>query len=452
MRTVCGAALAAASLAAAEEAFTGPDQWRLVNTNAVAAWNAAQAAQPGAKTWRGVAADPQRREVRLLAESSGHTVGTTVEFLLVGPSSDRAYESLAVAVARPSDIVRAVESIGVARGGCIGSRPFRFWPCGERFAATVRRLDAPAAEPRPLQSLLRDAHPESPLVGAGGVVFAGGHWSADGACWTDDNAPSPVLSLYNDQSAVFDLPFQVGQGEAYGRLTIAEKVPFGTLLEVVLKPLPTADGKPAVLRVSVTAAMRGDEVVATVKPSDAGVSCLESARLQDVLAWLKGHSDRGRDLFVTLGMDEAMPLKRAVDVARVFAMLDGAGLKLDGKPDGGLYPKAFLPQEKWREQPGRNPQPFEVHVARGADGALTKRLVFVDEDWSGPGLDPKLSPKEFPFAAWSELPALVEKVAGPDNKVTLLFVFAPNDLPLSTFMPGVLALEARLPLVYVFAE
>ena len=70
MRTVCGAALAAASLAAAEEAFTGPDQWRLVNTNAVAAWNAAQAAQPGAKTWRGVAADPQRREVRLLAESA----------------------------------------------------------------------------------------------------------------------------------------------------------------------------------------------------------------------------------------------------------------------------------------------------------------------------------------------------------------------------------------------
>ena len=74
------------------EEFTGPAEWRLVNTNAVAAWNASQQklASPALKAWPGVVADAQKREVRLLAEAVGHRAGITTEFLLVGPASDRA--------------------------------------------------------------------------------------------------------------------------------------------------------------------------------------------------------------------------------------------------------------------------------------------------------------------------------------------------------------------------
>ncbi len=154
--------------------FTGPDEWHTVHTNAVKAWQTAQSkALPADTVWRGVVADRQRREVRLLAEAVGHRVGITAEFLLVGPLSDRAYEAVAVTVAMPGDIVRAVESLGLARGGCIGSRPFRFWPCGERITATVRRLDVPDAPARPLQVLINDAEKENPLVGEGGLVFTG---------------------------------------------------------------------------------------------------------------------------------------------------------------------------------------------------------------------------------------------------------------------------------------
>ncbi|MDR2850346.1 MAG: hypothetical protein LBW77_07420 [Verrucomicrobiota bacterium] len=171
-----------------------------------------------------------------------------------------------------------------------------------------------------------------------------------------------------------------------------------------------------------------------------------------MLGWLRGQAEAGREPFVTVAMADAMPLKRAADVARVFDLLDGKGVKLDGKTEGGLYPKAFLPLEKWRGHEGRNPQPFELHVTRGADGALAKKLVFIEEDWTVEGLDPKLTPREYPFAAWTELPALIEKTGGADSKVRLLFVFAPADLPLSVFMPGVRAVAERLPLVYVFGE
>jgi len=444
-----GVAVAVYGSCAAE--FTAPAEWLLVNTNAVNAWNAEQRkmASPDLKVWPGVVADVRKREVRLLAEAVGHRAGITAEFLLAGPLSDRAYESAAITVAMPGDIVRAVESLGVRRGGGVGSRPFRFWPCGERMTATVRRLDVKNSLEKPLQTLVRDQDESAPLLGEGGLVFTGGRWAENG-CLTDTNMPSSVISLYNEPSSIFDVPFQVGQSEVYGRLSLAEKVPFGALLEIVLRPLMPADGAARVLSLTVAAAMDGDQVMVTC--TDAGGTVLKRANLAETLNWLRGQTQAGREPFVTLGMDDAMPLRRAIDVARVFAMLDGKGVKLDGKTEQGLFPRAYLPMEKWRERKDRNPQPFELHLMREAGGTLKKKLVFIEEDWTVPGLDPKLTPRDCPFETWGELPALVEKTGGADSKVLVLFVFAPADLPLSAFMPGVRAVSSRLPLVYVFGE
>ena len=443
--------LAGAVCTAGAVSFSGPAAWTPVNTNAVATWNAAQrrGASATLKVWPGVVADLQKREVRLLAEAVGHRSGITAEFLLVGPLSDRAYEAAAVTVAMPSDIVRAVECVGLSRGGGVGSRPFRFWPCGERVKGTVRRLDVANAPEKPLQSLVADKEASSPLLGEGGLVFTGGRWE-DTVCLTDTNMPSSVISLYNEGGSVFDVPFQVGQSEVYGRLSLAVEMPYGALLEIVLRPLMPADGAPRVLPLTAAAALEGEQVVVTCAGLDGAV--MKRANLAETLTWLRAQADAGREPFVTLGMDDALPLKRAIDVARVFGMLDGQGLKLDGKTERGLFARAFLPLEKWRERKDRNPQPFELHLTRETDGILKKKLIFIEEDWSVEGLDPKLTPREYPFATWEEFPKLIEKTGGPDSKVLLLFVYAPADLPLSTFMPGVRAVSKRLPLVYVFGE
>jgi hypothetical protein len=285
------------------------------------------------------------------------------------------------------------------------------------------------------------------------LVFTGGRWEgadAQRACLTDAQVPSSVIALYNEPGTVFDLPFQVGQSEVYGRLTLAEAMPFGTLLEIVLRPLMPKDGAARVLPLTAKASMAGSEVELTFTGADGAL--VKRAGMAEALTWLRGQSEAGREPFVTVGMDDAMPLKRAVDVARVFGMLDGHGVKLDGKPEQGLFSRAFLPQEKWRERKDRNPQPFELHVTQGPDGVLKKRLVFIEEDWTVEGLDPKLTPREYPFEAWDELPKLIAKTGGADSKVELLFVFAPAEMPLSLFMPGVRAVAERLPLVYVFGE
>ena len=431
--------------------FSGPAAWFMVNTNAVAAWHAEQrkTESPSLTIWHGVVSDTKKREVRLLAEAVGHRVGITAEFLLVGPFSDRAYEAAAVTVATPGDIARAVESLGMVRGGGIGSRPFRFWPYGERVQATVRRLDRPDLTEKPLQSLIVDKEVLAPLLGEGGLVFTGGRWEGDG-CLTDTNMPSSVISLYNEASSIFDVPFQVGQNEVYGRLSLAEALPSGALMEIVLRPLVPAGGGARVLPMMATATMDGDQIKVTCSGEDEKV--LKRDSLAEVLMWLRSQAEAGREPFVTVAIDDALPLKRAIDVAHVFGLLDGKGLKLDGKTEEGLFVRAFLPLEKWRERKDRNPQPFELHLSREADGALKKRLVFIEEDWNVEGLDPKLTLRDYPFEAWEDFPALIEKAGGADNKVLVLFVYAPADLPIRTFMPGVRAVSKRLPLVYVFAE
>ena len=452
-RLAVGACLV--GLCASAKEFTGPDVWQIVNTNAVAAWNARQSkrASDDVAVWPGLVADRPKREVRLLAEAVGHPVGITAEFLLVGPLSDRAYESAAVTVAKPGEISRAVEKLGLSRGGGVGSRPFRFWPCGERVAVTVRRLDVPDAPERPIQSLIADENKENPLLGDGGLVFTGGRWGGEGAasaCLTDTNMPSSVVSLYNEPGTVFDVPFQVGQSEGYGQRTLAEALPYGALLEIVVRPILPKDGKPRVWPVTVEAAPQDANVVLTVKGSDAAV--LKKAAMADALKWLREQTEQGREPYVTLEMEDALPLPKAVDVARVFTMLDGKGIRLDGKPEKGLYPKAFLPQEKWRERKDRNPQPFELHVAKDAAGKISAKLVFIEEDWTVEGLDPKLTPKEYPFDKVEEFPALIEKTGGADSKVMLLFVFVPANATLGEFMPYVRSVSGRLPLVYVFGE
>ena len=248
----------------------------------------------------------------------------------------------------------------------------------------------------------------------------------------------------------FRCAFSGQSRRVYGRLSLAEALPYGAPLEIVLRPLMPADGRPRVLPLTVSATWNGERVTLTCTHADG--SKTKEGDMAEVLTWLHAQSEAGREPYLTIHFDDAMPLRRAVGVAHVFDIVDGKGIKLDGKADDGLYPRAFLPQEKWREHKDRHPQPFELHVTQAEGGTLSKKLVFIEEDWTVEGLDPKLTPRDYPFTEWEEFPKLVIKAGGTDSKVRLLFVHAPADLPLSTFMPGVRAVADRLNLVYVFGN
>jgi hypothetical protein len=436
------------ALSASAREFTGPTAWESVNTNSVKAWQAQQntATSAQVRVWSGVMANRDTREVRLLVEAVGHAPGTIIEFLVAAPQSNRAYESALMSVANPSDIVRALEWIGLPRGAVVDGSAFRFWPLGERVRGTICRLQETQQAARPLQSVIKDMTQEPPLFGDGGLVFAGGTWTAN-VCRVDTEQPCSVIALYNEEETIFDIPFLASKGAAYGRSVLAEKMGDGELFEIVFKPLLLAKDALHTLHLSITVqAAEGQEF--TLVCEDQKGALLKKGALTEVLTWLKARAECGEDLFVTLTMSEELTVGKATELAQLFALLDGKGLKLYGKTKEGVFARAFLPQESWRKREGRTPQPFEVYLLNG-----TNRLTYIEEDWSGEGLDPKLKPKDYPFADVSELPGLVKRVGDKDSqKVKLLFVFAPRNAPLKKIMPAVRALSDRLPLVYIFAE
>ena len=97
-------------LPAAVLAANGPMDWAPVSTNAIAAWSKDRSAPSFLLT------DKAAGKVVFLAEATGLGVGDTAEFVVCGPLSDRAYESMFMSLAKPEDITAAVESLGVPRG------------------------------------------------------------------------------------------------------------------------------------------------------------------------------------------------------------------------------------------------------------------------------------------------------------------------------------------------
>ncbi|MBQ7189876.1 MAG: hypothetical protein IJR99_10715 [Kiritimatiellae bacterium] len=439
----------ALSVRAGQPQFSGPENWTMIQTNAIAAWQQSQAALPDCKVWKGVVADGKKKEVRLLAEAVGHSIGITTEFAIVGPLSDRAYETATVSVAMPSDVARAMESLGLPRGKCNATSRFHFWPVGEHVALSYRRIEAKDAKSEPIASLFEDKETESPMLGNDGLVFTGGNWLA-GGCQTDTNMPSSIVSLYNASDTIFDVPSRVNQTDVYGRLTLAKRLRRGELVEFTFRPL-LANGKLRVLPLTVSVLPSAEGLAAQVTGDRTG-TIGEKLSLQDLIRNLQRVVKEGMEPFITLDFAQDLTVQQATEVATVFQMLDGKGVKMIGKAANGLYFQAFLPESKWRERKDRVPQPFELHLTRTADRTLRKVLTFIEEDWSGESLDPELKPHDYEFKEWDELLPLVVKSGGKDNKVELLFVFAPKDLPLRDLLPGVIAVDSRLRTVYVFGE
>ena len=399
-------------------AATAPMDWRPVRTNEIARWKAERKAPDG------VVADRAARTVTFLMEATGVSPSEPVEFFAIGPLSDRAYESYGVTVASPAAIAAAVESIGVPQG--VPADPFlaRFWPQGERLVLTATPYGETNAPPIPLAVLLTDKKAkEEGAILAEPLAYTGGARDAANRPVAATNIPCAVLALYTHGPSLLQMNGRFDQSSTSGRFITGKSFPIGTLLEMKL----AWDG------------------VTRVK---ARTPTLSASNVAEVLQSLQADATPGCELFVTPAFDESVTLARAIEIAKAFEMLDGNGLKMNGAAKDQFFYKAFLPDPAWRNRQGRLFQPFEIRLA--ADG--TRTFTFVEEDWSGDGLDPALKPRTRALSDWSELPACLAQTGEQGGKVTVAFVFAPPDTPVTKLSPVVKALTPRIGTFYVFSE
>ena len=407
---VCGGAACAA---------TAPMEWSPVRTNEIARWKAER------KAPEGVVADRAARTVTFLMEATGISVTEPAEFFAIGPLSDRAYESFGVTVASPAAIAAAIESIGVPQG--VACDPFlaRFWPQGERLVLTATPYDSETnAPPFRLAELLSDKRAqEEGAILPEPLVYTGGSRDADNLPLAATNIPCAVFALYSHGPSLLQLNGRFDQSAAYGRFVAGKAFHAGALLEMKL----TWDGTS---RVKVR------------------VPTFSATNVTSVLQALQADAAPGNDLYVRPAFDDSVTLARAIEIARAFELLDGNGLKMNGTAENQFFYRAFLPDPAWRNRQGRPFQPFEIRLA--ADG--TRTFTFVEEDWSGEGLDPVLKPKTIQLADWAELPAHIAQTGDQGEKVTVAFIYAPSTTPVTRLSPIVKALTPRIGTFYVFNE
>ncbi len=394
-----------------------PMEWSPVQTNEIVRWKAENHAPSG------VVADKAARSVRFLVEATGIGADETVEFFAIGPLSDRAYESMFVTVASPAAIASALEAVGVPRGIPADPLMARFWPQGEKLTLKIQPWGGDAKQ-RPaggLTAFLKDVRPEEGEILKDPIAYAGGSRAADGALVAATNIPCAVFALYNHAPSLLQLDGMMDQSGSYGRFVTLAKYREGALFEVTA----TWDGQRKV-----------KDVELKLSADNAG----------EAMKMLKADAEKF-DVHARLAFDSTVTLERAIAMSRAFALLDGQGVKMSGRGEGQFFFRAFLPEEKWRDRATRIFQPFEVHVA--ADGS--KSFVFVEEDWSGEGLDPVLKPKTTPFKDWNELPGLIAKTGEQGSKITVLFVYAPKNARVVDLAPVVKATSPRIFTYYVLA-
>lgn len=433
------------------------------NLRRVADWDASnQTSHGGSEVMlirRALLADRGASRVEILAEACGLSGHTTVEFGIVGETSDRTYEALFLTYARATDIAAALEFIGMPRGRNVSSREQRFWPAGERVVVQVQAYGTNNTPLRHLEDYIIDHRTDKPLVqgtftycGSPRVAAPGGGGEM---CLADLEPPVSILSFYNEPQTLLDVPRISPQSEVYNTYAVnpATVLPKSQMVRLILTPEVRSDGRPRMhpLQLAMAPAQGPGGVAFTLR--DSGGKVRQMNDFGEVLKYMMTLVGDGFDPVISLYFDDTLPLRRARDISKVLQRVEGEnGVRIEPPPEGQLYYKAFLPNEEWRERAKRFSQPLEFHVGRATatNTVPPMKLVQTLEDWSDPGsIEPRLTVVDHPVASLEELQ---KKLAEIGKGLPVMLMFVPSDATLGHFMPVVRKILETHSTVYVFTK
>ena len=332
------------------------------------------------------------------ASATGVGKGTPVEFLFVGKDSDRDYEAMFAIDMPVADFARAVEKAGLQPGQPIDAEACRVWPVG-----------TPVAFNPPISKFVDTDGSDGFSLGR--LVYTGGIRGSNGVPVAATEMPASVCSLYSLGQSLFLPEGMLEQGDVYGKFCASETLKKGARYAFTL---------------SWNDADHPKHVDLHAKPGNSVA----------LLTTLKNEST-SYHLDVQVSFDGELTVAEAVKFAKALDLVDSVRVKITGCSEGSLFFRAFLPLEKWTERQNRMVQPFELTVA--ADGY---DLVFIEEDWSTEGDDPKLTPRKISF----------EEALSKD-KTDTCFIFAKADTKLSRIYAAMERLKgSKVRNWYVFAR
>ena len=330
------------------------------------------------------------------ATATGVEKGTSVEFAFAGRNSDRDYESMFLIDDTVDDFCRKLEEAGFPRGKPTEERICNLWPVGASLV-----IDPP------LTNFIVASTSESRLIEH--PIYTGGTRLGNGACDAGTNMPASVFSLYSlPQSPI--VPNGIfEQGSVYGSFTARETLKKGERYSFTFK---LKEGSfPEFLHL-------------TVRPGNSA----------EIVQRLKSESERMSSVNALIGFADDLTVAEATAMANALSVIDSVRTKINGCSN--LFYRAFLPLVKWRDRKERLTQPFELTLG------TSDRLVYIDEDWSVEGSDPKLTPHEISFADVAKY-----------QKTDTCFVFASAATPISRIRTAMSKLNgSKIRNWYIFTD
>ena len=300
------------------------------------------------------------------ATATGVEKGTPVEFAFAGKGTDRDYETMFLLDESVDAFCARLEKAGLPRGKPTDAKTCRLWPVGCKLTFEPS-LD------RYVDGKMPEGLPES------APVYTGGTRLSDGLCDAGTNMPLAVFSIFSlaQSPIVYDGIYP--QGAIYNSFTAKETLKKGQRVS---------------FKVSWDKATMPRAVHLTAHPG----------KSVELIKRLRSESEKG-SLDVLLGFDGEMTVAEAMAVSTAVSAVDSPHVRINGLTN--VFYRSFMPLVKWRDRKERLVQPFELTLGD------PDKLVFIEEDWTVEGDDPKLTPREISFAE-----------AQNQHKTTTCLVFA----------------------------
>ena len=285
------------------------------------------------------------------ATATGLEKGAPVEFFFAGRNTDRDYETMFLIDDSIDELCAKLEAAGLPRGMPTDASQARLWPVG-----------SPVTFFPALESFIDVKMPEG--LPSSRPIYTGGSRLKEGVCDAGTNMPAAVLSIYTLAQSPFVYNGVYDQGAVYGSFTARKSLKKGERVSF------TVSWDPATFP---------QEINLTIRPGNAA----------EVLNCLRSASEKS-EVSARIGFDGHLTVREATAAAMALATIDSTRIKINGCSN--IFYRSFLPLVKWQDRKERLSQPFELTLGK------PNRLVFIDEDWSVDGDDPKLTPVEIAFA------------------------------------------------------
>lgn len=414
----------------------------------------------------GLTADRKARRVEVLAEPTGLQAEEILEFLLVDQSSSHGYEALLWSFAKPSDVHKALEFIGLKPGQPFNPNAMRFWASGDRVMLSVVSDDGD--EQVPIERLILDEEAEKTLPEEGFVFSGSGTVVArDGSGKKDYIAdiwdPKSVASVYNEPSAVLDVPRQAAKDAMYGKQVVNPeyRLSGGRLVKIVMEPGET-NGIPAALNFELSIGLSADASNLTFRltgDEDDKKPLIEAQEMRQVLEKILAMGKDKEAPFLKVLFSDKVPVGDVSKACIPLAMMETMGMiRIEPPAEGGLYYRAFVPEQSWRKPEVRPSQPWELHL-KLAEGKVKGKMVYNQPVWSNDSIEPTFKIKTIddvstPENMKSHLDADAEarKAASQSQLPSVLLVFADADISYGQVMAFLKPVLKTNGTIYVFAE